>query len=193
MARMTVQAASAGAIPAAREQSLVERARRMDPEAWDEIFCSHHEAIHRYITLRLNDASAAEDLAADVFVEAVKSIGRYRYRGIAFRAWLYRIAHNLTADHRRRMARRPSVPMPELEPVECTTGDFAPLLANRDAVRGALEQLTDEQQQVVVLRFFEGLSVTEVAEATGRREGAVKALQHRALRRMKTLMEARDA
>jgi RNA polymerase sigma-70 factor (ECF subfamily) len=193
MAGMTLQAAAAGAMPAGREQSLVERARRMDPEAWDEIFCSHHEAIHRYITLRLNDPCAAEDLAADVFVEAVKSIGRYRYRGIAFRAWLYRIAHNLTADYRRRQARRPSVPMPEAEPIECATGDFTPMLASRDELRGAIQRLTEEQQQVVVLRFYEGLSLAEVAEATGRRAGAVKALQHRALKRMKSLMEADDA
>jgi RNA polymerase sigma-70 factor (ECF subfamily) len=190
MARMTLQAASAGAIPASREQSLVERARDMDPEAWDEIFCAHHEAIHRYIALRLDDATAAEDLAADVFVEAVKSIGRYRYRGIAFRAWLYRIAHNITADHRRRLARRPAVPIPEAGHASCAVADFAGGLASRDEVRMAIEQLTDEQQQVVVLRFFEGLSVGEAAEAMGRREGAIKALQHRALKRLKVLMEA---
>lgn len=189
---MTLQAASAGTIPAAREQTLVERARRMDPEAWDEIFYSHHEAIHRYITLRLNDAATAEDLAADVFVEAVRSIGRYRYRGIAFRAWLYRIAHNLTADHRRRLARRPVMPMVDFDSALGAEGDFAPGVASRDEVRGALERLTDEQQQVVVLRFYEGLSVAEVAEATGRREGAVKALQHRALKRMKALLEGWD-
>lgn len=186
---MTLQAATAGAFPAAREQTLVERARRMDPDAWDEIFCSHYEAIHRYVSHRLNDASAAEDVAADVFVEAVRGIGRYRYRGVALRAWLYRIARNLAADHHRRLARRPAPIHVAVESEARAGNDVASAVADRDEVRTALEALTDEQQEVVVLRFFEGLSIAEVAEVTGRREGAVKALQHRALKRMKAAME----
>jgi len=91
---------------ASRERSLVERARDMDPTAWDELYTLHYSAIQRYAMFRLSDAVAADDVAAEVFLEAVRGIGEYRYRGIAFRAWLYRIAHNLTADLRRRLALR---------------------------------------------------------------------------------------
>ena len=94
------------ALATTRERSLVDRAREMDAAAWDELYRLHYGAIQRYALFRLADATAADDIAAEVFLEAVRGIGKYRYRGIAFRAWLYRIAHNLTADFRRRAATR---------------------------------------------------------------------------------------
>lgn len=172
-----------------RERSLVDRARDMDAAAWDELYSLHYGAIKRYAMFRLADAAAADDIAADVFLEAVRGIGKYRYRGIAFRAWLYRIAHNLTADFRRRTAAR-------ADRETCDDGalalvadqDFAPGLERRRDIRAAVALLTDEQQQVVILRFFEGLSLQKTAEATGRSSGAIKSLQHRALERLRTIL-----
>jgi RNA polymerase sigma-70 factor (ECF subfamily) len=176
-------------LTAVREQTLVERARDMDADAWDELYSLHYGAIRRYALFRLADAQAADDIASEVFLEAVRGIRKYRYRGIAFRAWLYRIAHNLTADFRRRTASRADRETCDEQALALLPeADFAPALERRRDVRAAVAQLTDEQQQVVILRFFEGLSLQETAEATGRKSGAVKSLQHRALERLRGLL-----
>ena len=176
-----------------RERSLVDRARDMDAAAWDELYALHYPAIQRYAMFRLADATAADDIAAEVFLEAVRGIGRYRYRGIAFRAWLYRIAHNLTADFRRRLATRTDRETCDPEALaRLQDEDFVIGLERQRDLQVAVAQLTDDQQQVVILRFFEGLSLAEVAEATGRNSGAIKSLQHRALERLRSILEGPD-
>ena len=172
-----------------RERSLVERAREMDESAWDELYTLHYGAIRRYAEFRVIDSSLADDIAAEVFLEAVRGIGKYRYRGVAFRAWLYRIAHNLTADVRKRMAIRSDCESNDPDALHAVSdGDFAPNLERRRDIQSAVALLTDEQQQVVILRFFEGLSLAETAEATGRNSGAIKSLQHRALERLRGIL-----
>ena len=172
-----------------RERSLVDRARAMDAAAWDEIYTLHYGAIQRYALFRVADATAADDIAAEVFLEALRGIGKYRYRGIAFRAWLYRIAHNLTADFRRRAASRSERETCDESALALLPGDdFVPGFERQRDIQLAVAQLTDEQQQVVVLRFFEGLSLAETAEATGRNAGAIKSLQHRALERLRIIL-----
>ncbi len=183
---MTLQSAAAGHIAPHRTQTLIERAREMDPGAWEEIFAANHDAIYRYLVRRLGNRDAAEDVASDVFYQAVRGIEKFRYQGIALRAWLYGIAHHLAVDHVRREVRRANSANALSSPTEA--GGFADQVADRAEVVQALQLLTDEQQHVIVLRFFEGLSVAEVAEVTQRREGAVKALQHRALRRMRSIL-----
>ena len=107
------------------EADLIARARDKDPEAWDILYSTHYRAIYRYAYLRVSNVHTAEDLAADVFLQTVRSIGRYRYRGIAFRAWLYRITHNLTADHCRRARTRPGPEPLREEPVIGAVRDIA--------------------------------------------------------------------
>ncbi|MGE3073361.1 MAG: RNA polymerase sigma factor [Dehalococcoidia bacterium] len=176
-------------LSASRERSLVQRAREMDESAWDELYALHYGAIRRYAEFRVADASVADDIAAEVFLEAVRGIAKYRYRGIAFRAWLYRIAHNLTADVRKRLATRSDCESPDPEALHSVSqSDFAPGLERRRDIQAAVALLTDEQQQVVILRFFEGLSLAETAEATGRNSGAIKSLQHRALERLRLIL-----
>ena len=181
------------ATPQSAEQTMIERARDMDGEAWDALYNEHHSAIYRYAHVRVGDKGIAEDLASEVFLQAVRSIGRYRYRGISFRAWLYRIAHNVTADHRRKMASRSRVESPtNVDDLDPSQPDFAPAVDQRGELETAIRQLTDEQQQVVILRFVESLSVAETAVATNRTEGAVKALQHRGVARLRKLMSRED-
>lgn len=188
MSLVTARALSL-APPCTPEGALVDRARAMDAAAWDEIYATHYSAIYRYISFRINGHEASEDLAAEVFLEAVRGIGRYRYRGTSFRAWLYRIAHNVTVDERKRLARRGVVEAPPLAlSAEPASPDFAPLLHDRRDLAAALRCLTDDQQQVVILRFIEGLALAEVATVMGRPAGAVKALQHRAMVRMRTVL-----
>ena len=170
------------------EESLIRRAAAMDAAAWDALFEAHFEAIYRYAFLRLGDPAASEDVASEVFLQAVRSISRYRHRGIASRAWLYRIAHNVVADARRAGVRRASASLAPL-----TNGpDFAPAVLARKDLNEALACLTDDQQQVIILRFIEDLSIAETAQAMARPAGAVKALQHRALNRMRRILEGAD-
>lgn len=186
---MTMRVAAATSVPAPTEASLIERAREMDAGAWDELYTSHHSAIFRYVYVRTRDVNVASELAADVFVQAVQGIRRYRYQGVAFRAWLFRIARNLVADHHRKTTRTTTETLNEDIGASLGQEDFAENLVERRTLLVTLGQLTPEQQEVVALRFFEGLSLAEVAAATGRRTGAVKALQHRALQRMRAILE----
>jgi len=189
MALVNPRAGHFETLTASRERSLVDRARDMDPAAWDELYTLHFGAIQRYALFRVGDPSAAEDIAAEVFLEAVRGIGKYRYRGVAFRAWLYRIAHNLTADFRRRLATRSDRESNDEGALALVLSeDFAPGFERSRDLRLAVAQLTGEQQQVVILRFFEGLSLKETAEATGRNSGAIKSLQHRALERLRAIL-----
>ncbi len=150
------------------------------------IYTAHYAPIFRYCAYRTADATTAEDLAAEVFLEAVRGIGRYQSRGTPFRAWLYRIAHNLTADEHRRRAREGAA---ALAGDAAGPPDFAAAVAQRRDIQVALAKLTTDQQQVIILRFLEGLSLNETAAVLGRPAGAIKSLQHRAVGRLRTLLE----
>jgi RNA polymerase sigma-70 factor (ECF subfamily) len=170
-------------------EQLVEQAQAFSPGAWAHLFDQYHPKMYDYCYLRTGDRAAAEDLASDVFLEALRGIRRYRYRGVPLSAWLYRIARNLTADFVRRRASRPTVPL------AASAGDAA--LASPDDteaagraqdIQAALRQLTDDQQQVIILRFFQDLSHDETAAVLGRSSGAVRVLQSRALSALRRVM-----
>lgn len=189
MALVNPQVRQFEAVGQDRERTLVDLARAMDPDAWDELYAQHYAAIRRYAHFRLGDAALAEDIAAEVFLEALRGIGNYRYRGIAFRAWLYRIAHNLTANHRKKMSARRRHESAGLEADDqVVVDDFAPAVQRERDLKAAVATLTDEQQQVVILRFFEGLTLAETAEVMARKSGAIKSLQHRALQRLRVML-----
>lgn len=189
MALIAIEPARAGLAATRVEEQLVERARAKDVAAWDAIYTTHYAAIFNYVWFRVVDQEAAEDIAAEVFVEALRGIGRYRYRGVPFRAWLYRIARNLTIDARRKQLAAAFAESPIPDGFELPEeGDFVVAVGRREDLRRAIAGLTEDQQLVVTLRFFVGLSLSETAATLGRREGAVKALQHRALGRMRSLL-----
>jgi RNA polymerase sigma-70 factor (ECF subfamily) len=164
------------------ESSLIERAKRYDQKAISELYKRHVQSIYRYIYYRVGDVNVAEDLTADVFLKALEGLERFTYRGIPFSAWLYRIAHARAMDHFRRQARREHLPLDE-RLVATGKGPQAMVEARLDheELQSAIAQLTTDQQQVIILKFVEGLSNAEVAGILGKSEGAVKSLQHRAL------------
>jgi RNA polymerase sigma-70 factor, ECF subfamily len=183
----------AGAAPAGTaapdEQELVEQARASSPAAWSHIYDEYYVKIFRYCYLRTGNRLAAEDLASDVFLEALRGIHRYRYRGAPISAWLYRIAHNITADFLRHRIRRPTVPLDGESPdARLHLPDDADGSAIRLDLQVAIKQLTEDQQQVVLLRFFQGLSHEETAAVMQRRSGAVRVLQNRALSALRRVM-----
>ena len=126
---------------AAPEAELVARARAMDADAWDEIYTTHYAAIQRYVSYRIHEPAAAEDVASEVFLEAVRGIKRYQVRRTPFRAWLYRIAHNLTVDEQKRRVRETDRGAAS-SPIKLE-GDFAEAVADRRDMQVALAHLTE--------------------------------------------------
>jgi RNA polymerase sigma-70 factor (ECF subfamily) len=172
------------------EQQLVVRAQRGDREAVAALYRLHVDAIARYIAYRVPDDAAVEDLTAEVFLRMVEGLPTYRSTGAPFEAWLYRIAAARVADYFRHQARSP-----EGELDEKSTADVARALeldlAQQEefaTLRAALQQLSDEQQTILLLRFVERKSHEEVARILGKSERAVAVAQHRALKKLAELL-----
>jgi RNA polymerase sigma-70 factor (ECF subfamily) len=167
------------------EAALRKRAAALDEEALAQIYDRYATKIHSYIYHRTGDTAAAEDLTGDVFVRMLEAIQSERAWTTSLQGWLYRIAHNLVVDHFRRQSKRDG---PELDERWMAAEDFSTTfegLFSSNQLRTAMRFLTEEQRQVVVLKFAEGLSNSEVAEVMGKTEGAIKALQHRGLEAMR--------
>lgn len=165
-------------------QDLIRRAQRYDREALSEIYRAHVQAIYRYIYVRVGRPDVAEDLTSEVFLKALESIRTFDYRGIPVAAWLFRIAHDRVVDYFRKAGREVPIAIGE-GPSEDSSSDHPAGLT----LRWAMERLTSEQQQVLILRFGEGRTSREIAKILGKTEGAVKALQHRALATLRRLLE----
>jgi RNA polymerase sigma-70 factor, ECF subfamily len=168
--------------PVHEEHDLVRRAQDYDPVAFGEIYERYYLGVYKYIYYRVGDQALGEDLTMEVFVKAMEAIDSFAFRGVPFSAWLYRIASNLVIDHFRRQPAQPALSLEEKlvaaseHPAWALDTEFT-----HQALQRALAELTDDQQQVVVLKFVDGLSNLEVAQILGKTEGAVKSLQHRAL------------
>jgi RNA polymerase sigma-70 factor (ECF subfamily) len=159
----------------AADEDLVERAKR-DPLAFARLYRAHYAAIAGHVLRRVGDLHVAEDLAADVFVTAIRSIRRYRTRGVPFRAWLYRIATNTVNRWARKNRHRGAnlhnhvdVPAPHTDAV-----------SDSAVARDALLALSPKLQAVLALHHLEGMSVEEVAAVLGCRVGTVKSRLSRA-------------
>jgi len=170
------------------EGDLVRRAQQGDADAFTELYRRHVDPIYRFVLLRVGDEAVAEDLTSEVFVRALESLDTYEDRGAPFAAWLYRIANARVVDHWRR-SRQPALSLDSGEidlPFEPAARD---VLTSKD-LSESLRRLTAEQQEVIILKFVEGYSTAEIAQITGRSEGAVKALQRRALASLARKMDS---
>ena len=161
---------------------LVTEAKAGDREAFGRIFDAYAVPIHRFIASRVNSPSDAEDLTQLVFVKALEALPRYEARGIPFGGWLFRLARNAIIDQIR--TRRDHLSL--VAAVTRETDDAGPeakaaLREDLDRVARAMTELTDDQREVIALRFFAGLSVLEAAVAMGRQEGTIRGLQFRAI------------
>lgn len=153
--------------------------KRRDTAAWTRLFESEHPLVYRAVLAQVADRAVAEDIAAQVFLEALEGIERYRDRSIPIRAWLLTIARNRSVDWFRKRKR------------ELSAQPDRPTIAPSDYLFEAFEamsRLTPEQREVVHLRFIEGYQLEEVGRLMHRSTGAVKALQHRALERLRGLL-----
>jgi RNA polymerase sigma-70 factor (ECF subfamily) len=175
----------------AEEQRLLKQAQRGDAEAFAALYREYVQVIFRYIAYRVNDPLLAEDLTGDVFARALQGLGAYQDRGKPFVAWLYRIARARVIDHYRRVGRRPAEGELDAETIRIEPDMDGAMLRRQaaKALRVAIAGLTEEQQQVIILRFVEGYRIEAIAEIMGKQPNAIKALQHRALRALASRLQ----
>lgn len=159
---------------------------RREQQDFDGLFRAHYPEIVRYLTARLSSREEADDLAAEVFLEAFRRVPALRWRGKPVLAWLYRVAGNMAADALRRRGRE--VLIPEIE-AAMPAKDTEERLAEREALARALRALPREQQLVVHLRLVEGYPFAEVSRLTGRSIGACQMVVLRAARRLRAQLE----
>jgi RNA polymerase sigma-70 factor (ECF subfamily) len=171
------------------EESLVRRAQQHDQAALTQLYEENFDKIYRYIVLKIGDRTEAEDMTQQVFLSALKSISSFKWRGMPFSAWLFRIAHNQIVDYLRKRSRQATVPLDEsLASGGSDPGHMAERKMEIERLVLATKGLTKAQQEVISLRFAGELSVAEVARLMGRSEGAIKALQHSAIVALRKLM-----
>lgn len=170
----------------AEERRLVEAAQR-DPARFADLYDNYFELVYAYVARRVRSRHEAEDLTAEVFHRALRSLPRFKWTGAPFAAWLFRIASNMMADRAQRAAREQSVTfdedlaIPGTERLQSTVEE----VERQAHVFRLVGELAEDQRRVVVMRFAEEKSIREIAQTLGRSEGAVKQLQFRALENLR--------
>jgi RNA polymerase sigma-70 factor (ECF subfamily) len=162
---------------------LVARAQEGERDALEELYLLHFDRVYSYLQLTVGNRHDAEDLTNQTFVKMLESIERFEWRKAPFSAWLFRIAHNLAVDHFRSRKRwQPEEEPPEpLDAEHRSAEDEALHALGRRSMLAMIEDLSEDQQQVLTLKFVFNFSNGEAASILGKSEGAVKSLQHRAL------------
>ena len=186
---MSVRPRSGGALavergpgPSAADlRRLVTRAKAGDQDAVDGLYRLHVDRIYAYLAANVGNPHDAEDLTTQTFMRMLVSLPRYRPGATPFAAWLFRIAHNLAVDHFRAAARARARPQPP-PARDASAEDEALSVLDREVLRGELAALSPGQREVLTLKFVCGLTNAEVASVLSKTEGAVKALERRALR-----------
>ena len=172
--------------------TLVRMAQEGDTSSFGELYERFFDQIYRYVSFKTGSPSEAEDITGEVFVRMLESIHKFKWQGHPFSSWLFRIAHNLVVDHFRRNGKRNVVSLDNttinVEAVAVDVDSHIDTEMSMDEVRKAMVGLTVLQKEVISLRFAAGLSVAETAEAVGKKENAVKALQHAGLKKLRRFL-----
>ena len=169
---------------AATLDALAERSAHGDKAAFEQIYVALVEDVYAYVRPNCAEPGIAEDIVANVFLRAWRSAGSYRCGSQQFRHWIFGITRNEVRSHWKHY--RPSLPILDHDIYD--DGYEVSAERARAVVTAALAQLTEEQRQVVVLRYFENRSHEEIAATLGKREGAVRAQLMRAMRRLREVL-----
>lgn len=170
--------------PEIPESELVTRAGSGNTEAFSVLYERYVSRIYNYIYYRTGNPHEAEDLTSRVFHRALHHIDHYDNRGVPFSAWLYRIAHNLVANWHRDNSRRREVPLEDYtQHPQRSQAPEASVVDNQEMeeMLKVIRRLPSDRQQLLILKFVEGMSNAEVAIIMRRSEGAIKSLYHRTL------------
>lgn len=169
------------------EEKLIKKAQNGETEAFGVLYDKHIEPIYRFVYLKVSHQADAEDITQQVFLNAWQNIRRYQSRGFPFSSWLYKIAHNSVIDYYRTNKSRLNL---DLETVGEISVDinFSSQIDQRlglDVIKKAVKKLPPDQQTIVIMKFVEEMSNKEIAKILGKTEGALRVLQHRALKQLK--------
>jgi RNA polymerase sigma-70 factor, ECF subfamily len=180
-------------IPDATVAELVARSQAGDGEAFGLLYDRYVDTVYRYIYYRVGGATLAEDLVSETFLRALRRIDSFTWQGRDFAAWLVTIARNLIADHFKSGRYRLEITTEDIletGPQQTTDGpeDLVLDAITNETLLSAIKKLNPEQQECIVLRFLQGMSVNETALAMGKNDGAIKALQYRAVRALARLL-----
>ena len=178
------------------DAALARRAGSGEAEAFGVLYDRYVDAVYRYVFYRVRNEAEAEDVTSDVFMRALRAIPKYEPRQ-AFLAWLYRIARNAVIDRSRRRATRQQVTFKdalEHPNADQVVNPDEGLLAGSDAsaVRKAMQQLTPLQQEILVLRYVEGLDTRAISKLVGKRDGTIRGIEFRALAALRQLIPSRE-
>ncbi|MCA1840810.1 MAG: RNA polymerase sigma factor [Actinomycetota bacterium] len=176
-----------GALSVDEAKSLITKAKIGDRDAFAALYKEYVPHVHRYVASRVQGSQKVEDIVAETFVRALRSINRYEFRGIEFTAWLVRIARNLIVDVVQSNYATLEVSH-DIIPESASSEEVeTKILESSDAetLRATMDKLVVEHKTVLELRFVQGRSVIETAKVMGKSDGAVRVLQFRALKAMK--------
>jgi RNA polymerase sigma-70 factor (ECF subfamily) len=171
--------------------ALVELARGGDKDAFGMLYDHYHVSVYRFVYYRVGSVALAEDLTGETFFRALRSMNGFRWQGRDFGAWLMTIARNLTTDHFKSGRNRLEQTTEDMSTLDTETeGPESAVLAHltNEALLTALRELPQDQQDCLVMRFLQGMSIAETADVLERSAGAVKQLQLRAVRNLAALL-----
>ena len=170
---------------------LVRQAQDGDAEAFGRLYDHYVTMVHRYVYHRVGDRTTAEDVTSETFVRALRRIDSLSFQGRDVGAWLVTIARNIILDHVKSSRFRLEVTTADMRDADRVTEgpeDAVVQALTNEQLLACIRQLGSEQQECISLRFLQGLSVAETAAVMGKKDGAIKALQHRAVRRLASLV-----
>ncbi len=171
------------------DKVLEVRAKGGDKDAFSKLYLKHFDSIYRYVFFRVNmNRQDAEDMTETVFLKAWEKIEGFDEEKAGFRPWIYKIARNLIVDfyrNNKKTTRLSALIIDERENVEQKVlGKI-----ESDEILKAISQLSEEQKEVVVMKFIEGLKNGEISKVLGKKEEAVRSLQYRALKKLKEILK----
>lgn len=176
------------------EQEYIKRAQAGDAAYFGRLYDHYAPRIYRFIAVKVGTRQEAEDLMHEVFVSAWQKLPSFEAQGFPFGSWLYKIARNRVIDHYR--VKKPQVSIDEeiivheeMFGATASTDELFDQGLDMDAVRRAMEELTEEQRTVIQLRFVEDLSPAEIAQVLEKREGTIRIIQHRAIQKLKKILD----
>ncbi|WP_245753214.1 sigma-70 family RNA polymerase sigma factor [Geodermatophilus ruber] len=171
--------------------ALVRQAQAGDAEAFGRLYDHYVTVVYRYVYHRVGDRAQAEDFTSETFVRALRRIDSLSFQGRDVGAWLVTIARNIIRDHVKSSRFRLEVTTADMRDADRATDgpeDAVVARLTNEQLLSCIRQLGSEQQECISLRFLQGLSVSETAAVMGKKDGAIKALQHRAVRRLAALL-----